>query len=95
MFGNMKVHGFDFEQSRLRHPDRLNRLMLAVSLVYICLISVGEHVIQHKLTSEVDRNDRHDLSIFRLGWDFLERCLALNDQIPECFRPNFCLVSGS
>ena len=49
MFGGMKGHGFDFEQSRLRHPDRLNRLMLAVSLVYIWLISVGEHVIQHKL----------------------------------------------
>jgi len=95
MFGDMKGHGFDFEQSRLRHPDRLNRLMLAVSLVYIWLISVGEHVIQHKLTSEVDRNDRRDLSIFRLGWDFLERRLALNDPIPECFRPNFCLVSGS
>jgi len=95
MFGDMKGNGFDLERSRLTHPDRLNRLMLAVSLVYIWLISVGEHVIQHKWTSEVDRNDRRDLSIFRMGWDFIERRLALNDPIPECFRPNFCLVSGS
>lgn len=95
MFGDMKRHGFDLENSRLRHPDRLNRLMLVVSLVYIWLISVGEHVIKHNMTSEIDRNDRRDLSIFRLGWDFLERRLALNDPIPECFRPSFCLVSGS
>lgn len=95
MFGDMKGNGFDLERSRLKHPDRLSRLMLAVSLVYIWLISVGEHVIQHKHASEVDRNDRRDLSIFRLGWDFLERRLALNDPIPECFRPNFCLVSGN
>ncbi len=95
MFGDMKGHGFDLEYSRLRHPERLNRLMLAVSLVYVWLISVGEYVIKHKLTSEVDRNDRRDLSIFRLGWDFLERRLALHDPIPDCYRPNFCLVSGN
>jgi len=95
MFGDMKGHGFDLEKSRLWHSDRLNRLMLVVSLVYIWLISIGEHVIQHRLTSAIDRNDRRDLSIFRLGLDFLERRLALNDPIPECFRPNFCLVSGS
>lgn len=92
MFGDMKGHGFELEKSRLEHPDRLNRLMLAVSLVYLWLISVGEHVIFHHLSTQIDRNDRRDLSIFRLGWDFLERRLALNDPIPECFHPNFCLV---
>ena len=95
MFGDMKGHGFDLERSRLRHADRLNRLLLGVSIVYIWLISVGEYVIKHNFNTEIDRNDRRDLSIFRLGWDFLERRLALNDPIPECFRPNFCLVSGS
>lgn len=95
MFGDMKGHGFDLENSRLRHNARLNRLMLAVSLVYIWIVAVGEYVIKYNLTSEVDRNDRCDVSIFRLGWDFLEQRLALNDPIPECFRSNFCSVSGS
>ena len=94
MFGDLKGHGFDLERSQLEHSARLNRLMLAVSLVYLWLISVGEHVVFQNLTSEIDRNDRRDLSIFRLGWDFLERRLALNDPIPLCFCPNFCLVSG-
>jgi len=31
---------------------------------------VGEHVIQHKRTSEVDRNDRRNLSIFSLSGIF-------------------------
>jgi hypothetical protein len=95
MFGDMKGHGFDLERSRLRHAERLNRLMLAVSLVYIWLVSVGRYVLQHHLADEVDRNDRRDLSIFRLGWDFVERRLALNDPIPMCFIPNACSVSGS
>lgn len=94
MFGDMKGNGFDLEKSRLWHAERLNRLMLAVSLVYIWLIAVGEYVWHNDLADEVDRNDRRDLSIFRLGWDFIERRLALNDPFPDCFRPNFCLVSG-
>lgn len=94
MFGDMKRNGFDLERSRLWHAERLNRLMLAVSLVYIWLVAVGEHVWHNDWADEVDRNDRRDLSIFRLGWDFIERRLALDDPIPDCFRPNFCLVSG-
>ena len=43
---------------------------------------------------EVDRTDRRDLSIFRLGWDFIERCLALDDPIPIAFVPNCRKVSG-
>ncbi len=38
---------------------------------------------------------RCDLSFFRLGWDFIERRLALQDPFPDVFIPNFCSVSGS
>ena len=91
----LKRHGFDLERSRLKHPVRLDRLMLVVSLVYLWLVAIGEHVLHYRLTDEIDRHDRRDLSIFRLGWDFLERRLALNDSLPKCFCPNFCFMSGS
>ena len=94
MFGDMKGHGFDLESSHLRHFLRLSRLTLAVSLLYVWLVALGEHLIVHHLTALVDRADRRDLSIFRLGWDFLDRCLTLNDPIPDTFVPNFCLLSG-
>jgi hypothetical protein len=94
MFGDMKGHGFDLEASCLRHADRLSRLTLAVCILYLWLVALGEHVLCHRLQAEVDRADRCDLSIFRLGWDWLERRLALDDPIPPLFRPNFCLVSG-
>jgi hypothetical protein len=45
-------------------------------------------------TAEIDRSDRQDLSLFGLGWDFLERRLALFDPIPSVSIPNFCLVSS-
>ena len=95
MFGDMKKHGFDLEASHLRHFQRLSRLTLAVCLLYLWLIAMAEHVIRAGFTREIDRSDRRDLSIFRLGWDFLERRLALFDPIPSVFVPNFCLMSGS
>ena len=94
MFGDMKKHGFDLEASHLRHFLRLSRLTLAVCLLYLWIVALAEHVLTFGLTAEVDRSDRHDLSIFRLGWDFLERRLALHDPIPSVSIPNFCLVSG-
>lgn len=69
MFGDMKGHGSDFELSRLRTPERLSQLTLAVYILYIWLVTTGEYVLQHGLNSEVDRKARQDLSIFRLGWD--------------------------
>lgn len=95
MFGDMKKNGFDLEATCLKHFLRLSRLTLAVCLLYVWLVSLGEYVWSHQLTDEVDRNDRRDLSIFRLGWDWLERRLVLHDPFPDCFLPNFCLVSGS
>ena len=95
MYGDMKGHGFDLEISRLHHEDRLSRLTLAVCLLYVWLVAIGEYVLTNGYQDEVDRTDRHDLSIFRLGWDFLERRLALNDPLPTVFCPNFCLMSGS
>jgi hypothetical protein len=94
MFGDMKGHGFDLEKSHLRHEQRLSRLTLAVALLYIWLVAFGQHVQHNRLWSLIDRQ-RGDLSIFRWGWDFLERCLALHDPIPSVPIPNICSVSGS
>lgn len=94
MFGDMKGHGFDVEATHLRHFLRLSRLVLAVCWVYVWLVSLGTWVIQQGLRATVDRSDRRDLSVMRLGGDYLERCLTLDDPIPKCHLPSFCEVSG-
>ena len=64
------------------------------TLLYLWWVALAEPVLTCGLTAEVDRSDRHDLSLFRLGWDFLERRLTLGDPIPSVFVPNFCFMSG-
>jgi len=76
MFGDFKGHGFDLETTHLRHFLRLSRLTLAVSLLYVWLVAFGSRVIKSGQRHLVDRSDRRDFSIFRIGFNMLERCLS-------------------
>ena len=94
-FGDFKKHGFDLESTRLRHIIRLSRLTLAVVLLYFWLITFGTQVIKNGKRRLVDRNDRRDLSIFRIGFDMFERCLLNNEPIYIRNVPYLPKLSGS
>ena len=75
MFGDFKKHGFDLETTMLRHAPRLSRLTLAVAFLYVWLLSVGSRTIRAGLRHLVDRKDRRDLSLFQIGYRFIDRKL--------------------
>ena len=89
MFGDLKGHGFDLESTHLRNFLRLSRLTLAVVLLYVWLLSFGSRVIKSGLRRLVDRNDRRDYSLFRIGWHMADRRLSNEQSLPISFR--FCL----
>jgi hypothetical protein len=76
MFADFKGHGFDLESTKLRHFARLSRLTLAVAMLYVWLVEHGARVIKRGQRRMVDRSDRRDHSVFRLGCNMLDRCLA-------------------
>ena len=86
MFGDMKKHGFDLESTMLHTSQRLSRLTLAVAYLYVWLISSGTRTIHAGLRHLVDRNDRRDLSIFQIGFRYIQRRLinALPIQTSLC-----------
>lgn len=73
MFGDLKRHGFDLESTMLRTAEHLARLTLVVAFLFDWLISTGARVIHVGLRHLVDRKDRRDLSLFQIGWRFVER----------------------
>jgi hypothetical protein len=87
MYGDMKGHGFDLEATHLQCLDRLSRLVLGVCVVYVWLIALGSGVVKNGQRHLVDRKDRRDKSYFRLGWDWLERCLAQGQSLRLRFAP--------
>lgn len=95
MFGDLKGNGFDLEATHLRQTDKLNRLTLAVSVLYVRLVALGVELTKLGRAREVDRPDRRDLRFFRRGFDFLKRALKLNLPLPPNLFPDFHWVSGS
>ena len=73
MFGDFKSNGADLEKSRLQHFLRLSRLTLVVALLYVWLVAFGASTIKKGDRHLVDRADRRDLSIYRIGYDMFER----------------------
>jgi len=87
LFGDIKGHGFDLQTCRIRHPERIDRLILAVSLAYLWMCFLGSVAILTGLTKFVDRSDRRDRSIFTIGRLWLNRLLKLDLPIYVSFFP--------
>ena len=82
MFGDLKRHGFDLESTMLRTAEHLSRLTLVVAYLFDWLISAGAKIIHIGLRHLVDRKDRRDLSLFQIGWRFVERQLLRLSPFP-------------
>lgn len=74
-FSDQKSRGFHIHKSHLADPARLSRLLIAACLAYIWMISQGLRVIAENKLSLIDRTDRRDKSLFRLGLDWLKYAL--------------------
>jgi hypothetical protein len=87
MYGDLKGHGFDLQATHLADEARISRLMLAVCIAYVWLSALGSWVIKNGYRHFVDHKSRRDKSYFRIGWDWLCRCLRLADPFPLRFKP--------
>lgn len=80
-FRDDKSGGFDIDHTRLQHPERLERLLLAVAIATLWCHELGEFVLQHGDSDSyrrvVDPAPTRQLSLFQLGLRWLKRCLAV------------------
>ncbi len=89
MFGDWKGHGVDLENTHLRHFQRLSRLIMAVALLYIWLVTRGSQTIRAGKRYLVDRRGRRDLSIFRIGLYVIDRYYARDQPFAIRLIPYF------
>lgn len=82
MFGDLKKHGFDLESTHLRSAAHLSRLTLVVAFLFDWLIATGGTTIHAGLRHWVDRKTRRDLSLFQIGWRFVERQMLRSRSFP-------------
>lgn len=89
-FSDQKSRGFHIHKSHLSDPARLSRLLLAACLAYVWMILQGLQVIANNNAAWIDRTERLDKSLFRLGMDWLRHCLKRNWD----FEPLFWFQPG-
>lgn len=85
--------GFDLEHTRLEHPQRLQRLLLALAIATLWCHEIGEQVLQNQsLRDELDPGGKmRELSIFQLGLRFIRRCISVAlERLPNF---NLCLTN--
>jgi hypothetical protein len=81
-FSDQKSRGFHLHTSHLRDPARLSRLLIVSCLAYLWLVYLGVCALQDDWLKRLHRQDRCDLSLFRLGMRLLARCLKEAVPIP-------------
>jgi hypothetical protein len=82
-FSDQKSRGFQLHKSHLSDPMRLCRLLIASCLAYVWIIYLGVCAVREDWMKQLHRQDRCDLSLFRLGLRLLARCLKDHIPIPE------------
>ena len=81
MHRDLKSQGYHLDKTHIRDWQVLSRLFLALALLYVWNIAIGTVVIKRGQRPWVDRRDRRDLSVFRIGSDTLMRRLSLGKPI--------------
>jgi hypothetical protein len=84
-FSDQKSRGFNIHKSHLADPARLSRMLIAACLAYLWIISQGIAILAAKKTCLIDRTERVDKSLFRLGLDWIKYVLKKNLD----FEPSF------
>lgn len=84
-FSDQKSRGFHIHKSHLSNPTRVSRLLVAACLAYIWMILQGLQVMAENKAGCIDRTERNDKSLFRLGLDWIRHCLKRDLE----FQPMF------
>ena len=89
MFSDHKSRGLNLEATRLTDPDRLERLLVAVTLAYLWIMEVGVLVVVTDRWRYVDnRGAARSVSLCQIGLRWLEECLN-EDVLPPFFTGSF------
>jgi len=81
-FADLKSRGFNLDLTRIRTPDRLERLILAAAFAYYLVILLGIESIFSGIFRQLVRTDAFYHSLTQLGFKFLDHILNEGDPFP-------------
>jgi hypothetical protein len=85
LFRDLKSSGWHWNQSRVRQPERVERLLLVLALATLWVLGVGHRVI-HTGTRHLLEAPGHHFSRFQLGLRWVARMVGTDQQVPCTFH---------
>jgi hypothetical protein len=79
-----KSLGFDWEHSRIRQPERVERLLVRLALALLWLLATTQRVVRRGERRLIDSRRQRTLSETELGRRWLQRRVVLDQRLP-CF----------
>jgi hypothetical protein len=83
LFRDLKSFGWQWQHSRVRRPERVERLLLALALATLWVVCLAQRVLKRGWRPLLEERSRRCYSIFHVGLRWITRCLA-NDQPVHC-----------
>lgn len=81
-FRDDKRQGWQWEQSRIRAPERAARLLLILHLASLWCLSAGATAVASGQAARWVRPARPGWSLFRIGWTWLRQALVRPELVP-------------
>lgn len=85
-FRDWKSSGWNWQKSRVRHPDRVDRLLLVLALATLWMAALAQRIIRTGLRRLIEAPSRRCYSYFQLSLRYLDRLLATDQPIPVSFH---------
>ena len=83
-FRDTKSLGLRWEHSRVRDPQRVERLLLLIAFALLWLMGLGQRVVRCGWRRQLDDRRRRTLSYFQLGRRWLRRQRVNDQRLPCC-----------
>src|SRR4051812_8469160 len=88
MFSDFKTRGFGLEDSQIRHPDRLARLILVMTLALYLAVSTGQwDALHHATPAERRRPDQQPKRVLRSMTSWFTRGLRRIANLLQTLQP--------
>lgn len=86
LFRELKTLGWQWNQSRVREPERVERLLLVMALATLWMAALGQRVVRSGWRSLVEERSRRCYSYIQLGRRWVNRLIANEEHVPCILR---------
>lgn len=90
-FQNLKSRGFNLEDTHMKTPSRLSKLLAMVSIAYALCVGLGIYKNKKVAKIKIKNHGYKTNSFFRVGKNMIDDIFRVKSQIDELITPLFAI----